>query len=55
MNSAYAFFSATAVVFFVRAGRNLPKLPIDIFPRLVRLSPLPINNVFKPVLIKMQK
>jgi hypothetical protein len=26
----------------MRAGRDLPKLPIEIFPRLVRLSPLPM-------------
>jgi hypothetical protein len=39
----YPFFSAFGAAFLaVRPGRDLPKLPVVIFPRLVRLSPLPI-------------
>ena len=29
----------------LRAGLDLPKLPIEILPRLVRLSPLPITII----------
>lgn len=48
-----AFFSAFgAAFFFMRAGRNLPKLPIVIFPRLVRLSPLPIVTILKTDYLK---
>jgi len=50
--SDQAFFSAFAAVFLaMRAGRNLPKLPIVIFPRLVLLSPLPMIAI----LFKVQK
>jgi hypothetical protein len=43
----YAFFSVCFAAFLVRrAGRAFPKLPNDIFPRFVRLSPLPIIKLF---------
>lgn len=43
-SNPYAVFVAAFVVAFftVRAGRDLPKLPIAIFPFFVRLSPLPM-------------
>lgn len=43
----YAFFSAFAAAFLVRAERDLPNEPKVLLPLLVRLSPLPIVvNIF---------
>ena len=42
IRKAYAVFLSALVAFLILAGLLLPKLPIEIFPRLVRLSPLPM-------------
>jgi hypothetical protein len=40
----YAFFGAA--FFFGLAGRDLPNEPLEILPRFVFLSPLPIVVIF---------
>lgn len=42
----YAFLSVLATTLRMRAGRLFPKLPKNVLPFLVRLSPLPILNLF---------
>jgi hypothetical protein len=42
----YAVAATLAARLPVRAERTFPKVPLDILPRLVRLSPLPMIVVF---------
>ena len=51
----YSGFATLATTFLLAlAGRDFPKLPAVIFPRLVRLSPLPIFIILSANVKKKQ-